>query len=177
MIFFVAKMLLCICNSFKETFSKPKEIIELSNPNVDKKDILIKKLEKIEDTYYYSYFSQGEYIDLTNSLVYEVYYVPDYVQKFYFDDAAELKLHSEKEVAIGNNEAIVSSVIYPFLEQNKEGKRYIDIPVTYQDDSITYKRYYVRDYFKDEKNEQLYVDESENLQGNVTIWHTQSSWC
>lgn len=141
-------------NDNKEIFSKSRRIITLSNPDMDKVDKLEEKLNSIEETIYYRYMHQGSEYESSMGTDFEIYFIPSNIQKFYFDDFTCLDLQSDN-VRLEKNEVYVSKSLFYRMNEDGEGRKYIDVPIRYKN-NLNVVRFYAKTYYNKSKEETDY---------------------
>ena len=168
-----------IYNENKETFSSPKELVTISNPDAQSIELLESKLKREEKTIYYNYYYQGAEKD---GITYETFFVPNNIQQFYFDDTSSISLDkSENMISLKKNEIYVSKDFYDYLNQKNNADMHIDLPVDMKDSSQIVRRYYVRGWFEINQNQERdvyylnYNEDFDEWEGRVAIMARQDS--
>lgn len=141
-------------NDNKWYFSKPKEIITLSNPNINKLDALEQKIQNEKGIVYYKYLNQGSGYESCLGREFEIYFIPNNIQTLYFDNLMSLELSSEEKISLNDNQIYVSNHLYETLPVDNNGRRYVDLPIRYIENKNRVKRYYVKECYKSTDNEE-----------------------
>ena len=134
-------------NENKELFSKPKQLITLSNPDKNKLDMLEENLKEEDKIEYYKYMQQGVEYKSHMGEEYEIYFIPSNLQTLFFDDLTSLALTSGNKIKLNKEEVYVSYTLFQGLPKDKNGKKYIDLPIKYKHNNETVKRYYVKECY------------------------------
>lgn len=163
-------------NTYKDVYSKNESIITISNPNIKKKNVVNTKLAGEDGTVYYEYEYQGAMSTISDFLNYEIYYVPDRMQMFCWDDTEEIKVHGkDSKIRLEENEVYVCKSLYKYLKKEEQGIKYIDIPIEYSDSEYEVRRYYVKDWFEMNNDEITYNFQTNQIEGRASILVPQSS--
>lgn len=109
-------------------------------------------------------------------LNYEIYYVPDKMQMFCWDDTEEIKVHGkDSKINLEKNEVYVCKALYKYLKKDNQGTKYIDIPIKYNNSQYETRRYYVKDWFEMNNNNITYNLQTHQIEGRAFILVPQSS--
>lgn len=141
-------------NDNKWYFSKPKEIIMLSNPDMNKLNVLEEKIQNEKEMVYYKYLHQGSEYESCLGREYEIYFIPSNIHPFYFDNLMSLELSSEEKISLKDNQIYVSNHLYETLPVDNNGRKYVDLPIRYVGNEKRVKRYYVKECYKSKDNEE-----------------------